>query len=77
MNLKQLFQYQPSSEYPFILNAKDASQAESKKNKQETSQEVYTNIDLNLKFIQNKYSASINSDIMIREFSLTARNTRL
>lgn len=73
MNIKQLFQYQPAKNYNFTLNQSNSIQS----NSGETTQEVYPNVDLNLKFIKNKYSSSINSDIMIREFLLTARNVRL
>lgn len=73
MNLKQLFQYKPTDNYNFTLTPSNSSQS----NEQENDKEVYSSIDLNLKYIKNKYTTSINSDIMIREFLLTARNTRL
>lgn len=73
MNIKQLFQYKKNKEYNFSLKPSDSNQS----NNQVDNQEVYSSIDLNLKFIKNKYSIPINSDIMIREFLLTARNTRL
>lgn len=73
MNLKQIFQYQPDNSYHFTLTPNNST---SNKESQ-TKQQIYPNIDLNLKYIQNIYHSSINSDIMIREFALTARNTRL
>lgn len=35
---------------------------------------VYPSIELNLDFIKTKYNSLINSDVVIREFTLTARN---
>ena len=73
MNIKQLFQYKPTNNYDFTLTSVGSNQNE----EQEDNQEIYPNIDLNIKYMKNKYNSSINSDILIREFSLTARNTRL
>ena len=73
MNIKQLFRYQPANNYDFTLTSVGSKQNE----EQEDNEEIYPNIDLNIKYMKNKYNSSINSDILIREFSLTARNTRL
>lgn len=73
MNLKELFEYKPANNYDFTLSPVNSNQ----NSQQSSDKEVYTSIDLNLKYIKNKYNKSINSDIMIREFLLTARNTRL
>ncbi len=73
MNIKQLFQYQPDNNYDFTLASVGFKQDE----QHEDNQNIYPNIDLNIKYMKNKYNSSINSDILIREFSLTARNTRL
>lgn len=73
MNIKQLFQYQPDNNYDFTLESVASKQDE----QQEDNQNIYPNIDLNIKYMKSKYNSSINSDILIREFSLTARNTRL
>jgi hypothetical protein len=73
MNIKKLFQYKPENNYNFSLTSTKSDNNDSEEN----DKNVYPSIDLNLKYIKNKYNASINSDIMIREFLLTARNTRL
>ena len=73
MDIKKIFQYKPQNNYNFTLTPVSSSQNKNEQN----NQEVYTSIDLNLKYIKNKYNSSINSDIMIREFLLTARNTRI
>lgn len=73
MDIKKIFQYKPQNNYNFTLTPAASNQNK----KEQNNQEVYTNIDLNLKYLKNKYNSSINSDIMIREFLLTARNTRI
>lgn len=73
MNVKELFQYKPANNYNFSLTSTNSVENDSEEN----DKKVYPSIDLNLKYIKNKYNASINSDIMIREFLLTARNTRI
>lgn len=73
MNFKDLFEYTPQKDYNFTLIPTNNIQ-ETDENKEKS---IYTNIDLNLKYLKSKYNALINSDILIREFSLTARNTRI
>ncbi len=38
------------------------------------NKDITNNISLNLKYINLQYNIKINSDIMLREFSLTAKN---
>ena len=38
------------------------------------SKNIFDNLDVSLEYIKEKYNTSINSDIIIREFTLTARN---
>ncbi len=71
MNIKELFSYKPKPGYSFELesvgnNLKSLEDA--------PKQKVASNIELNLKYIQSKYKADINSDILIRNFSLIAQN---
>ena len=73
MNVKELFKYTPDKSYSFSLksvNSNDVKEHDSEK-------KISTSIDLNLKYMKNKYSSLVNSDILIREFLLTARNTRI
>lgn len=71
MNIKELFSYHPKQYYNFELkptgNALQNYEPAPKQN-------VSSNIELNLKYIQSKYQTSINSDIMIRTFNLIAQN---
>ncbi len=73
MNFKNLFKYTPKRDYNFTLksvNSNDVTEHDSEK-------KISESYDLNLKYIKNKYSSLINSDIQIREFLLTARNIRI
>ena len=71
MNIKELFSYHPKQYYNFELkpigNTLQNYEPSPKQN-------VSSNIELNLKYIQSKYQTSINSDIMIRTFNLIAQN---
>ena len=76
--INNTFGYTPKQTYQFTLPT-DSSNSESttiqnSKNIPEESQNVYTNLDLNLKYVKSKYNTLINSDIVIREFLLNARN---
>ena len=73
MNFKEIFAYKPDNSYNFNLKAVNSNNVKEHNNEKK----VYSSYDLNLKYIKNKYSSLINSDIVIREFLLTARNTRL
>lgn len=71
MSIKNLFQYKPTKEYNFTLTNSNSN----KNQMPEGDIELHSSLDLNLNYMKNKYNASINSDIVIREFSLIARNT--
>ena len=72
MNIKKLFQYKPNSDYDFTLTPVVNS---ANKNKKKHNKEISSNININLRHIKDKYNVSINSDIILREFYLTAKNT--
>lgn len=40
----------------------------------DTVEEIFPSIDVNIEYIKVKYNLMINSDIILREFTLTARN---
>lgn len=71
MNIRELFSYQPKTDYSFELKQTGNSLQNYEK---APIQNVVSKIDLNLKYIQSKYQTSINSDILIREFNLIAQN---
>lgn len=70
MNIKNLFNYTPFNNYNFTLtNCPNYQQKSDNKEKKITN-----SYQLNLKYIQSKYNSEINSDIIIREFDLSANN---
>lgn len=71
MNFKNLFKYSEPKNYNFALTSSNNY----KKSDKDDTESIYPSIDLNLQYIKKKYNADINSDIMIREFSLTTKNT--
>ena len=73
MKISDLFKYKPNKKYSFVLTPVTVTEAKI----HDSEKKLSTNIDSNLKHIKNKYSSLINSDIQIREFYLTARNTRI
>ena len=76
-NIKDLFKYKPSDSYNFTLQPSSSFSKISKGEKEDKEKKIDASLDLNLKYLKNKYNTLINSDIVIREFSLTAKNTRL
>lgn len=47
---------------------------ETKSNDENTNTQIFPSLPINLDFIKSKYNFLINSDIVIREFTLNARN---
>lgn len=72
------FKYEHKKEYNFILCSnedKERNVTYAEENKDSNIQKsIFTNIDKNLEFIKIKYNALINSDVIIREFSILAKN---
>lgn len=67
-----MFKYEPQKDYDFTLEPKPLKQG--KPPRQEIKEQIYTSINKNLIFIKTIYNTLINSDIVIREFSLTSKN---
>ena len=80
MNFKnmwnKLFSYTPPVEYNFSLpeNSTD-KQTKSEENNQEEEKNVkiFPSINVNKEYMQTKYNTLINSDIILREFTINAR----
>ena len=70
MNIKQIFKYRHKREYNFTLTPP----AKTNMPNQEENKDITNDISQNLKYIESKYNTEINSDIMLRKFSLTAKN---
>ncbi len=80
MNFKQiltdLFTYTPQEEYNFELlrnSTNDTSLENEKLKKENQVKNIYTSLRVNLEYVKSKYNSMINSDIIVREFTLIAR----
>lgn len=81
-NIKQffidMFKYQESNKYNFVLPESKTTfvneDPDSNKLLEDSNPKVYTSLNSNLDYIKVKYNALINSDIIIREFTLNSRN---
>lgn len=73
MNFKDIFKYTPNRDYSFTLKSVKSNDV----TEHDSEKKISGSYNLNLKYMKNKYSSLINSDIQIREFLLTARNTRI
>lgn len=78
--LKQIFLVEPETKYDFSLYDDVTMAGDNKTEKANDSKDIsdvkniYPSIDVNLEYIKVKYNAMISSDVVIREFNLTARN---
>lgn len=73
MNIKSIFQYEPKKDYNFTIQPTETA-PEHPIEKEESSQTIYKSLDQNLEYIKSQYNTLINSDIIIRNFSLIAKN---
>ncbi len=80
MNLKniwnKIFSYHPYNEYEFNLPEEEAWEANLKNDKisdVKEKQKIYPSLNVNKEFLQTKYNLLINSDIILRDFTLNAR----
>lgn len=81
MNIKKIFnsyfKYQPQNHYQFTIpDEKSSSDFSNEPNIQENNQKqnIYESLQINLEYMKTKYNTMINSDIVIRQFTLNARN---
>lgn len=75
-NILNLFTWSPEKDYQFSLPETpiiDNNISESSKLDID-NKEIYPSIDVNLEFVKTAYNTMINSDIVVREFSIIARN---
>ena len=77
MNLKNLFQsvfsYTPPVEYNFELPNEDEIQHDLEDTKPKEPVKIYPSLNVNIEYLRTKYNLLINSDIVLREFTLNAR----
>lgn len=69
--INNTFGYKPKNEYQFTLPDNPEIDTENYNNtNSDKIENIYSQIDANLKYIQTKYNTLINSDIITREFTL-------
>lgn len=69
--INNTFGYKPKNEYQFTLPDNPEIDTENYNNtNSDKIQNIYSQIDANLKYIKTKYNTLINSDIITREFTL-------
>ena len=80
MNLKDIlnkfFSYSPPLEYNFTLpdnSNKEELKKDTKNEKVKSDEKIFPSISVNKEYMQVKYNTLINSDIVLREFTLNAR----
>lgn len=81
MQLKDLWQkyfaYTPEQKYEFNLTENQEenlqAQIDSSQKQQKEIENIFPNISVNMEYMKTKYNLIINSDVILREFTLTAR----
>lgn len=74
--IKSIFAYTPEKEYNFSLSQDEQLQNEdynSSINSSEEFKKIFSSLNINLEYMKIKYNVLINSDIVLREFTLNAR----
>lgn len=69
-----IFSYSPKENYNFTISETPNSNNSIFSSDKDLSQKIFNTLDKNLEFMKIRYNSMINSDIVIREFTLTARN---
>lgn len=73
MNIKNFFKYKPQNKYDLNIQATENATVQDL-DSEIIKEKVFYSLQENLEYIKSKYNALINSDIIIREFSLTCKN---
>ena len=77
MNFKNLFNtffsYKPPVEYTFDLPYEEEIQHDLEKSEQEEPVKIYQSLNVNIEYLRTRYNLLINSDVILREFTLNAR----
>ena len=77
MNFKnlwdKLFSYEPPLQYNFNLPETSTNEEESNINENSNPVKIFPSLSVNKEYMQTKYNTLINSDIILREFTLNAR----
>ena len=79
MNIKNLFHsmfaYQPPVDYTFSLPEDEPSLENNSnpENKKEETVNIFPSLSVNIEYMKTKYNILINSDVILREFTINAR----
>lgn len=73
--LKNAFSYKPDIDYQFSLpeNNQVPKNTTQNQNKIEKKDKIFPSLAVNIEYMRTKYNLLINSDIVLREFTLNAR----
>ncbi len=72
----QIFGYTQKSEYQFSLSETSQVQPETQDTQKESTKEkikIFPSLKVNIEYMRTKYNLLINSDIILREFTMNAR----
>ena len=72
-----LFKYEPVEDYNFVLIGDEQEEKKISYNAESNSSDykvVFSDLSKNLEYINIKFNTLINSDIVVREFNIYARN---
>lgn len=76
--LKKIFLIDPENSYDFVLSnnipTSDVKGTANSENTSEDIKNIFPSVTINLEYVKVKYNSMISSDVVIREFDLTARN---
>ena len=72
--ISNFFNYKPEKNYNFSLLDEISNNSTNNETETNSTKKIFSNIDENLNYLQSKYNSIINSDIVIREFKLIAKN---
>ena len=73
MNIKKILKYEPQPEYNFNIQATENA-AIQELDSEKIEEKVYYSIQKNLEYIKSKFNVLINSDIIVRKFTLNCKN---
>ena len=69
----KLFSYTPSLEYNFSISENSNNETQETVEKKSELVKIFPSISVNKEYMQTRYNTLINSDIVLREFTLNAR----
>lgn len=72
--LAHLFTWAPENDYQFYLPEESSTEPISEPTKEVEKQSIFPSVAVNLEYVKTAYNTMLNSDIIIREFSILARN---